>query len=76
MCTQGQSFIQDRNTQFNFSPSITLVRDITPPNSARNSSSGVTIMRKPTSQRRVRFLRLWAILLLTLQLADFLLASG
>src|SRR5258705_10335939 len=26
MCTQGQSFIQDRNTQFNFSPSITLVR--------------------------------------------------
>jgi hypothetical protein len=25
-CTQGQSFIQDRNTQFNFSPSITLVR--------------------------------------------------
>jgi hypothetical protein len=26
MCTQGQSFITDRNTQFNFSPSITLVR--------------------------------------------------
>jgi hypothetical protein len=26
MCTQGQSFIQDRNTQLNFSPSITLVR--------------------------------------------------
>ncbi len=26
MCTQGQSFIQDRNTQFNFSPSVTLVR--------------------------------------------------
>jgi hypothetical protein len=25
-CTQGQSFIQDRNTQFNFSPNITLVR--------------------------------------------------
>ncbi len=25
-CTQGQSFIQDRNTQFNFSPSVTLVR--------------------------------------------------
>jgi Carboxypeptidase regulatory-like domain len=25
-CTQGQSFIQDRNTQLNFSPSITLVR--------------------------------------------------
>jgi hypothetical protein len=25
-CTQGQSFIQDRNTQFNFSPSITLIR--------------------------------------------------
>ena len=26
MCTQGQSFIQDRNTQFDFSPSVTLVR--------------------------------------------------
>jgi hypothetical protein len=26
MCTQGQSFIQDRNTQFNFSPSLTVVR--------------------------------------------------
>jgi hypothetical protein len=26
MCTQGQSFITDRNTQFNFTPSITLVR--------------------------------------------------
>jgi len=26
MCTQGQSFIQDRNTQFNFSPSITMIR--------------------------------------------------
>src|SRR6266404_1613979 len=26
MCTQGQSFIQDRNTQFYFSPSVTLVR--------------------------------------------------
>jgi hypothetical protein len=26
MCTQGQSFIQDRNTQLNFSPSITLLR--------------------------------------------------
>src|SRR5882757_1142176 len=26
MCTQGQSFIQDRNTQFNFTPSITMVR--------------------------------------------------
>jgi len=26
MCTQGQSFIQDRNTQFNFSPSLTMVR--------------------------------------------------
>jgi Carboxypeptidase regulatory-like domain/TonB dependent receptor len=26
MCTQGQSFIQDRNTQFNLTPSITLVR--------------------------------------------------
>jgi hypothetical protein len=26
MCTQGQSFITDRNTQFNFSPSLTLVR--------------------------------------------------
>src|SRR5260370_995344 len=25
-CTQGQSFIQDRNTQFNFSPSITMIR--------------------------------------------------
>ncbi len=25
-CTQGQSFITDRNTQFNFSPNITLVR--------------------------------------------------
>src|SRR5246127_3458137 len=26
MCSQGQSFITDRNTQFNFSPSLTLVR--------------------------------------------------
>jgi hypothetical protein len=26
MCTQGQSFIQDRNTQFNLTPSITMVR--------------------------------------------------
>jgi Carboxypeptidase regulatory-like domain/TonB dependent receptor len=26
MCTQGQSFIQDRNTQINFSPNVTLVR--------------------------------------------------
>ena len=26
MCTQGQSFIQDRNTQFNLSPSITMMR--------------------------------------------------
>jgi len=26
MCTQGQSFIQDRNSQFNFSPSVTMVR--------------------------------------------------
>jgi hypothetical protein len=26
MCTQGQSFIQDRNTQFNFSPNITMIR--------------------------------------------------
>ena len=26
MCTQGQSFIEDRNTQGNFTPSITLVR--------------------------------------------------
>jgi hypothetical protein len=26
MCTQGQSFIQDRNTQFNLSPSVNLVR--------------------------------------------------
>jgi hypothetical protein len=26
MCTQGQSFIQDRNTQINFTPSVTLVR--------------------------------------------------
>jgi len=26
MCTQGQSFIQDRNTQYNLSPSITLMR--------------------------------------------------
>jgi hypothetical protein len=26
MCTQGQSFIQDRNTQINFSPSVTTVR--------------------------------------------------
>jgi hypothetical protein len=26
MCTQGQSFIQDRNTQFDLSPSVTLVR--------------------------------------------------
>jgi Carboxypeptidase regulatory-like domain len=26
MCTQGQSFIQDRNTQFDFSPSVSLVR--------------------------------------------------
>jgi hypothetical protein len=26
MCTQGQSFIQDRNTQYNISPSLTLVR--------------------------------------------------
>jgi hypothetical protein len=26
MCTQGQSYIQDRNTQFNFSPSMTLIR--------------------------------------------------
>jgi hypothetical protein len=25
-CTQGQSFIQDRNTQFNFSPSVSLLR--------------------------------------------------
>jgi Carboxypeptidase regulatory-like domain/TonB dependent receptor len=25
-CTQGQSFIQDRNTQVNFSPNVTLVR--------------------------------------------------
>ncbi|MBO0719826.1 MAG: TonB-dependent receptor [Blastocatellia bacterium] len=27
MCTQGQSFIQDRNTQFNISPSMTMIRD-------------------------------------------------
>lgn len=26
MCTQGQSFIQDHNTQYNLSPSVTLVR--------------------------------------------------
>jgi hypothetical protein len=26
MCTQGQSFIQDRDTQYNLSPSLTLVR--------------------------------------------------
>ena len=26
MCSQGQSFIQDRNTQYNLSPSLTLVR--------------------------------------------------
>ena len=26
MCTQGQSFIQDRNTQVDFSPNVTLVR--------------------------------------------------
>jgi Carboxypeptidase regulatory-like domain len=26
MCTQGQSFIQDRNTQFNLSPSVSLLR--------------------------------------------------
>ena len=26
MCTQGQSFIQDRNTQYNLSPSLTLMR--------------------------------------------------
>jgi hypothetical protein len=26
MCTQGQSFIQDRNSQLNFSPNVTLVR--------------------------------------------------
>jgi hypothetical protein len=26
MCTQGQSFIQDRNTQYNISPSLTLMR--------------------------------------------------
>jgi Carboxypeptidase regulatory-like domain len=26
MCTQGQSFIQDRNTQFNLSPSMTMIR--------------------------------------------------
>jgi Carboxypeptidase regulatory-like domain len=26
MCTQGQSFIQDRNTQYNFSPGLTLMR--------------------------------------------------
>jgi len=26
MCTQGQSFIQDHNTQYNISPSLTLVR--------------------------------------------------
>jgi Carboxypeptidase regulatory-like domain len=26
MCTQGQSFIQDRNTQFNLGPSLTLMR--------------------------------------------------
>ena len=26
MCTQGQSFIQDRNTQFNLSPSISMLR--------------------------------------------------
>jgi hypothetical protein len=26
MCTQGQSFIQDRNTQYDLSPSVTLVR--------------------------------------------------
>ena len=26
MCTQGQSFIQDRNTQYNFSPALTLMR--------------------------------------------------
>jgi hypothetical protein len=26
MCTQGQSFITDRNTQFNLTPSVTLVR--------------------------------------------------
>jgi hypothetical protein len=26
MCTQGQSFIQDRNTQINLTPSVTLVR--------------------------------------------------
>ena len=27
MCTQGQSFIQDRDTQYNISPSMTLVRN-------------------------------------------------
>jgi hypothetical protein len=26
MCTQGQSFIEDRNTQYNFSPALTLMR--------------------------------------------------
>src|SRR4029077_16481652 len=26
MCTQGQSFIQDRNTQYNLSPGVTLMR--------------------------------------------------
>ena len=26
MCTQGQSFIQDRNTQYNLSPSLTMIR--------------------------------------------------
>src|SRR5260370_13602400 len=26
MCTQGQSYIQDRNTQYNLAPSITLMR--------------------------------------------------
>jgi hypothetical protein len=26
MCTQGQSFIQDRNTQYNFSPSMSMMR--------------------------------------------------
>ena len=26
MCTQGQSYIQDRNTQFNLAPSVTLLR--------------------------------------------------
>ncbi len=27
MCTQGQSYIQDRDTQYNLSPSLTLIRD-------------------------------------------------